>query len=66
MERYSWDEGIFAAASDILNVASSAGERETVCARTPIGPVRLDIGFKMDRREDEDPYATFLSLGYAF
>lgn len=33
---------------------------------TPIGPVRLDIGFKLDRKEGEDPYATFLSLGYAF
>jgi outer membrane protein insertion porin family len=33
---------------------------------TPIGPVRLDIGFILDRREDEDPWRLEFSIGQAF
>lgn len=33
---------------------------------TPVGPVRFDIGWKIDKKPWEDPYAAFLSLGYAF
>ncbi|HEY5611442.1 MAG TPA: BamA/TamA family outer membrane protein, partial [Thermoanaerobaculia bacterium] len=33
---------------------------------TPVGPVRFDIGWKLDKKPHEDPYAAFLSLGYAF
>lgn len=33
---------------------------------TPIGPLRFDLGYKLDREPYEDPFATFLSLGYAF
>ena len=33
---------------------------------TPVGPIRGDIGWKLDRKEGEEPYAAFLSLGYAF
>ena len=58
---------VFAVASDVLNVGEFRwGVGTGLRYLTPIGPVRLDIGFKLDRREDEDPYATFLSLGYAF
>lgn len=33
---------------------------------TPVGPIRFDLGFKLDREEHEDPYAAFLSIGYPF
>ena len=33
---------------------------------TPIGPVRVEIGWKLDREPDEDPTAIFLSVGNAF
>lgn len=33
---------------------------------TPIGPLRFDIGWKLDRKPYEDPYVTFLTLGYGF
>jgi outer membrane protein assembly factor BamA len=34
--------------------------------RSPIGPVRLDLGFKMDRRETESRTALHFSIGQAF
>ena len=39
--------------------------------RSPIGPLRLDLGFKLDRRplpngDEERPTALFVSLGQAF
>ena len=39
--------------------------------RSPIGPLRFDLGFKLDRRvlpngERERPTALFISLGQAF
>lgn len=34
---------------------------------TPLGPLRLDIGFPLDRREDiDDSYQIYVSLGQAF
>jgi len=33
---------------------------------TPIGPLRFDLGYKLDRKPYEDPFAAFLSLGYPF
>lgn len=33
---------------------------------SPIGPLRLEIGWKLDREEFEDPYQVFLSFGTAF
>ena len=33
---------------------------------SPIGPLRLEIGWKLDREEFEDPYEIFLSFGTAF
>lgn len=33
---------------------------------SPIGPVRLEIGWKLDREEFESPYAVFLSVGNPF
>jgi outer membrane protein insertion porin family len=34
--------------------------------RSPIGPVRLDLGFKMDRRERESRSVVHFSIGQAF
>ncbi|MBW3565790.1 MAG: outer membrane protein assembly factor BamA [Acidobacteria bacterium] len=33
---------------------------------TPVGPVRLDVGFNLDPAPYEDRYEIFLTLGYAF
>ncbi len=33
---------------------------------TPVGPIRLDIGWKIDRKPWEDPYANFLTIGFAY
>jgi outer membrane protein insertion porin family len=33
---------------------------------SPIGPLRLEIGWKLDREEGEDPYRIFFSFGTAF
>jgi outer membrane protein insertion porin family len=33
---------------------------------TPVGPIRFDVGFKIDRQPHEDPYAAFLTIGYPF
>ena len=32
----------------------------------PIGPLRLEVGWKLDREPFEDPYVWFVSLGNAF
>jgi outer membrane protein assembly factor BamA len=34
--------------------------------RSPIGPIRVDLGFKMDRRESEGRRALHFSIGQAF
>jgi outer membrane protein insertion porin family len=34
---------------------------------TPVGPIRFDVGWKIDREKwEKDRYALFLTLGYAF
>ncbi|HEY0787887.1 MAG TPA: outer membrane protein assembly factor BamA, partial [Thermoanaerobaculia bacterium] len=33
---------------------------------TPVGPIRLDIGWKLDRKPWEEPYATSLTIGFAY
>ena len=34
--------------------------------KSPVGPIRLDVGFKANRRPGEDPTAVHISLGQAF
>ncbi|HWP66917.1 MAG TPA: BamA/TamA family outer membrane protein [Candidatus Limnocylindria bacterium] len=34
--------------------------------RTPVGPVRLDVGFPLDRRGDDDAFQVYLSVGQTF
>jgi translocation and assembly module TamA len=33
---------------------------------SPIGPVRVDLGFPIDRRNEDDPFQLYVSLGQAF
>ncbi|HXI14021.1 MAG TPA: outer membrane protein assembly factor BamA [Thermoanaerobaculia bacterium] len=33
---------------------------------TPVGPIRIDYGYKLDRVENENPFAISFTLGYAF
>ena len=33
---------------------------------SPVGPLRLDVGYKLHRRSYEKPFAYFITLGYAF
>jgi outer membrane protein insertion porin family len=58
------------------NVYSSVGEIEFrdlrevagigLTYRSPFGPLRLDWGFKLDRRPGEDRHQLHLAVGYAF
>jgi translocation and assembly module TamA len=34
--------------------------------QTPVGPLRIDVGFPLDRREMDDSFQLYLSLGQAF
>ncbi|HEU5163028.1 MAG TPA: outer membrane protein assembly factor BamA, partial [Thermoanaerobaculia bacterium] len=33
---------------------------------TPVGPIRFDFGWKIDRKPWEEPYANFLTIGFAY
>jgi outer membrane protein insertion porin family len=33
---------------------------------TPVGPFRLEYGFRLDRKQDEDAGALSFSIGYPF
>jgi translocation and assembly module TamA len=33
---------------------------------SPIGPIRLDVGFPVDRRDADDPFQIYVSIGQAF
>jgi len=61
-----WDAGnVFARASDLsldLRHALGAGLRWD----SPVGLLRVDVGFPLDRRTDEKAYRLFFSLGQAF
>ncbi len=49
---------------DPADVKSSAGIG--LRYNTPIGPFRLDWGYKLNREENEDPWAIHFTLGHAF
>jgi outer membrane protein insertion porin family len=34
--------------------------------RTPVGPVRVDWGYKLNRRAGEGPYRVHITIGNAF
>ncbi|MBM3772219.1 MAG: hypothetical protein FJW27_13245 [Acidimicrobiia bacterium] len=52
------------AAIDLGQLRSSLGFG--VRYRSPVGPIRVDMGFKANRRPGEDPTAVHISLGQAF
>jgi len=33
---------------------------------TPVGPIRVDYGYKLRREQDESPYVISIAIGYAF
>ena len=33
---------------------------------SPIGPIRFDVAFPLDRRESDDPFQIYISIGQAF
>src|SRR4051812_1683097 len=37
-----------------------------VLYKSPVGPLRFDLGFKLDRLPDESPTAFFITFGRAF
>lgn len=55
----AWLEGIDL--SD-LRWAAGAGLR----LKTPVGPLRVDVGFKLDKKEGESPAIVHVALGYPF
>jgi outer membrane translocation and assembly module TamA len=48
----------------LATVRNSAGAG--VRYNTPVGPVRLDVGFPLDRRPNESKYRIHLTFGYVF
>ena len=50
--------------SALLRLRSGAGAG--VRYLSPIGPIRLEIGWKLDREPYESPYVWFVSLGNPF
>ncbi|MEM8914251.1 MAG: autotransporter assembly complex family protein [Pseudomonadota bacterium] len=53
---------VFPAGIDDLRYAAGAGIRYF----TPIGPIRFDIAFPLDRRRGEDTFQFYIGLGQAF
>ncbi len=49
---------------DLTEMRSSLGGG--VRYKSPFGPLRFDIGFKVNRQAGEDPFAWFISFGQAF
>lgn len=48
--------------ADQVKVGAGVGVRYS----SPVGPLRLEIGWKLDREEFEDPYVIFISVGNPF
>ena len=61
---------VFARASDLDLLQLRGGVGFGIRYRSPIGPIRLDMGFKLDRRvigtRREPPFALHFSIGQAF
>ncbi|MGH9464586.1 MAG: BamA/TamA family outer membrane protein, partial [Thermoanaerobaculia bacterium] len=51
---------------DIDPAEAKLGIGAGVRYRSPVGPVRAEVAWKLDREPQEDPYEVFLSFGYAF
>lgn len=64
---------LFADAGNVWNQASTIGASDFRIGAgpglhygTPIGPIRLDLGYKVDRRRGEDPYRVHFTIGHTF
>jgi outer membrane protein assembly factor BamA len=62
---------VFATISDLSVLDLRSGAGFGVRYRSPIGPIRLDIGFKLDRHRfpdgtRESPYQWYIGIGQAF
>lgn len=69
----SWGVQLFAETGNVFSKVSQirmGSLREVAGAglsyRSPFGPLRLDWGFKLDRRAGESPHQLHLGVGYAF
>jgi outer membrane protein insertion porin family len=64
---------LFVDAGNVWNLGSSVGAGDFRVGAgpglhyaTPVGPLRLDLGYKLDRRQGEDPYRIHFTLGRPF
>jgi outer membrane protein insertion porin family len=71
--RQGWGFTLFADAGNVWNHASSIGLSDFrvgagpgLTYNTPVGPLRLDLGYKVDRRRGEDVYRIHFTLGNTF
>jgi translocation and assembly module TamA len=48
--------------SEPLRVGAGPGLRYY----SPVGPIRVDVGFPINRRDDDDPFQIYVSIGQAF
>jgi outer membrane protein insertion porin family len=68
-----WGLVLFADAGNVWNHASSIGINDFRAGAgpgleyaTPVGPLRLDLGYKLDRRPGESVYRIHFTLGHTF
>ncbi|MDH5527110.1 MAG: BamA/TamA family outer membrane protein [Nitrospirota bacterium] len=68
-----WGTTLFADAGNVWSKGSAVGVNDMrvgvgvgINYATPVGPLRLDWGHKVDRRPGEDPYRFHFTLGHTF
>ncbi len=68
-----WGVVLFADAGNVWNDAANIGLGDMRIGAgpglrfgTPVGPLRLDLGYKIDRERGEDPWRLHFTLGNAF
>jgi len=71
--RSGWGAALFADAGNVWTRASSVGVNDFRAGAgpgleyaTPVGPLRLDLGYKLDRRPGESVYRIHFTLGHTF
>lgn len=68
-----WGMVLFADAGNVWNAANHIGVNDMRIGAgpglrfgTPVGPLRLDLGYKIDRQPGEDPWRLHFTLGNSF